>query len=132
MFSLTEKVIDRKGSFTLSDCHYDLVFIFICVPRTLQVFLNFVKNQNEINRASADGTGVSHQGAAAPNHSITSPSTANSKRASGTTNNTELIAIGGSSSAAENGEDLDDLPIQLKPTEVGLIGWFPFLTSLNF
>ena len=89
-----------------------------CIPETLQVFLNFVKNQNEINRASADGTDASHQGAAASNHGITSPSTTNSKKAGGTTNNTELIAIGGSSCAAENGEDLDDLPIQLKPTEV--------------
>ena len=101
----------------------DIAFVLCsqCIPQTLQVFLNFVKNQNEINRASADGTDTSHQGAAVSNHSITSPSITNSKKAGGTTNNTELIAIGGSSGAAENGEDLDDLPIQLKPTEVSWI-----------
>ena len=84
-----------------------------------QVFLNFVKNQNEINRATADGTATSHQGDTKSNSSITS-SAATSGR-TGDATSTELIAIGGST--VENDDDFDDdLPIQID-VQVSIVGW---------
>ena len=81
------------------------------------MFLNFVKSQNEINRASAVDTASARQGARS-NNSITLSPPGHGVN-SGTTSNTELIAIGGST--VENDDDKsgdDDFPIDINLTQV--------------